>query len=202
VLPFNSPSRTKLSAVATMDCSFDQRRPARHALGLFVDGVLHFAEVGQDLLHRRITHRGDTHRPLAMSRIDMKPPATARNRSPLPEGESWQARNQPRPHSFPKQPDVTLSGQKISGSCPPRITSHNSRLTTRRSPVTTSLPTSANRAPPRGPVFLCACPHQMRTGLERVESRLSECYLRCNELASGPNWWIRSRIPRRPTPEL
>jgi hypothetical protein len=113
VLPFNSPSRTKLSAVATMDCSFDQRRPARHALGLFVDGVLHFAEVGQDLLHRRITHRGDTHRPLAMSRIDMKPPATARNRSPLPEGESWQARNQPRPHSFPKQPDVTLSGQKF-----------------------------------------------------------------------------------------
>jgi len=74
---------------------------------------------------------------------------------------------------------------QISGSCPPRITSHNSRLTTRRSPVTTSLPTSANRAPPRGPVFPCACPHQMRTGLERAESRLSECYLRCNKLASG-----------------
>jgi hypothetical protein len=46
--------------------------------------------------------------------------------------------------------------KKISGLCPPRITSHDSRRTTRRSPVTTCLRTSANSAPPRGPVFRCA----------------------------------------------
>ncbi len=106
-LSFRSPSRTRLSAVATMASSFERGAQAQHAPGLFVGGVLHLAEFGQDLLHRRIAQRGEAHQPvgqlpgrhsswpprpcglfstLAMSSIDMKSPATARKRSPLAAG--------------------------------------------------------------------------------------------------------------------
>jgi hypothetical protein len=88
----------------------------------------------------------------------------------------------------PQQKDQELSRTQSQRGIQRRTAQtrgHQRSRTTRQLPVTASLRTSLNSAPPHGPALWCACALQTRAGLERVEWRLSECYLRRNELLSG-----------------
>ena len=63
-LSFKSPSRTRLSAVATMASSLERGAQPSTRLAFSFVRVLALAELGQDLLHRRIAQRRDAHQPV------------------------------------------------------------------------------------------------------------------------------------------
>jgi hypothetical protein len=108
VLPFNSPSRTKHSAAATMDSWFDRGAQPGMRLGFSLVAFFILPSSGKICF----TAGGST-APIVCTphgRVSFALLHSCTLRTKSVSQLEW---NQPVPHSFPKQPGVALSRQKF-----------------------------------------------------------------------------------------